>query len=266
MRKLLIIDDEPDTLELIRQVFTEFAYRVFMATTGKEGLASALQVKPDLILLDLRLPDMSGEDLLVELRKKVPQTKIIVGSAYAEDPAKKKEVLKLGAVAVYDKPLVIKNFRKAVNDFIGLPSALKVLLIDDERAFAEELKFFFDNDRATKWEFHSAVSGEEGLARIEEVWPDIILLDLVLSTDESRKYHSGAEVFEEIKKKYFVPVVVLAGHPDAHEGPPLTRRGIAALFAKDELIGGPHNLQHTVNALHKICLTWSNSAPQTKAS
>ena len=125
-------------------------------------------------------------------------------------------------------------------------------MIDDERAFAEELKFFFDNDRATKWEFHSAVSGEEGLARIEEVWPDIILLDLVLSTDESRKYHSGAEVFEEIKKKYFVPVVVLAGHPDAHEGPPLTRRGIAALFAKDELIGGPDNIQHTLNALKGI--------------
>lgn len=266
MRKLLIIDDESDTLEIIRQIFIEYAYRVFIARTGKEGLELAQQTKPDLILLDLRLPDMPGEELLTELRNKVPQSKIIVGSAYAGDPAKKKEVLDRGAVAVYDKPLVIKDFRKAVNDFIGLPPALKILLIDDEPEFVEGLKFFFDNDRVTKWEFHSALSGEEGLAKIGEVWPDVVLLDLVLSTDQSKRFHSGAEVFEEIKKKYFVPVVVLAGHPDAHEGPSLTKRGIAALFAKDELIGGLDNIQHVLNALKGICLTWSNSTPRAKAS
>lgn len=266
MRKLLIIDDEPDTLELIRQIFTEYAYKVFMAATGKEGLTLARQTKPDLVLLDLRLPDIKGEELLPLFKKDLPETKVIVGSAYAGEEGKKKELLALGAAAVYDKPIVMKEFRKAVNAFIGLPTALKVLLIDDDKGFAEELKFFFDNDAETKWEFFSASSGEEGFRKIEEFWPDLVLLDLVLSTDESKPFHSGVEVFQEIKKKYFVPVVVLAGHPDAYDGASLSRTGIAAIFAKDELIGGPDSIQHILNALKSISVTWSNSVTKRRAS
>lgn len=263
MRKILIIDDEPDTLELIRQIFTEYAYKVTIAHTGTEGFDLARQIKPDLILLDLCLPDMNGEKLLVDLHRELPQSKVIVGSAYAREEAKKKGLLESGAVAVYDKPIVLRQFRNAVNQFIDHPASLKVLLIDDEKQFSEELKFFFDNDRTTKWEFVSVRTGEEGLAKIEEMWPDLVLLDLVLSTSDTKQFHSGAEVFEAIKKKYFMPVVILAAHPDAYEGSSLTKKGIAAILSKDELIGGPDNIQHILNALKGICLTW-NSTVKTK--
>lgn len=265
MRRLLIIDDELEALELIRQIFTEFGYRVFSASRGKEGLELARRTRPDLVLLDLRLPDMKGEEVLQAMRKELPQTKVIVGSGYVGDPVKKDELRALGAVAVYDKPIVIKEFRKAVSDHIGFPTALKVLVIDDNREFAEEISFFFKNDRSTQWEFHTATTGEEGLAKIPELWPDLVLLDLVLSENPQNPYHSGVQVFEEIKKKYSIPVVIVAGHPDAFDAHQLTQHGIAAIFSKDELIGGPESVQHILDALKGITLTWAPSGAKSQA-
>src|SRR4029453_11321647 len=70
MANLLLIDDDPDLLpDQMRQVFPAPAHRVEIAPTGSEGLERARDVRPDVILLDLRLPDQSGLDVLRQLRQ-----------------------------------------------------------------------------------------------------------------------------------------------------------------------------------------------------
>ena len=69
MASLLLIDDDPDLLpDQMRQVFPAPAHRVEIAPTVREGLERARDGRPDVILLDLRLPDQSGLDVYRQIR------------------------------------------------------------------------------------------------------------------------------------------------------------------------------------------------------
>src|SRR3954465_9694130 len=102
MASLLLIDDDPDLLpEQMRQVFPAPAHRVEIAPTGSEGLERARYGPPDVILLDLRLPDQSGLDVLKQLRQidaRIPV--VLVTVARSADAAI--EAMRQGA---YDYPL-----------------------------------------------------------------------------------------------------------------------------------------------------------------
>src|SRR5690606_688959 len=66
--KVLVIDDERDSRMLLQHYLEEFGCTVVMATSGTEGLAAARESAPDLITLDLLMPDMSGWDVLKRLK------------------------------------------------------------------------------------------------------------------------------------------------------------------------------------------------------
>jgi len=69
MRRILVIDDEAQIRRLLEITLSNLGWEVFTASTGLEGLEAARGAKPELILLDLNLPDMSGAELLVRLRE-----------------------------------------------------------------------------------------------------------------------------------------------------------------------------------------------------
>lgn len=68
-KKLLIIEDEPLIAEMYQMKLKRSGYDVAIAYNGQEGLQACQNLKPDLILLDLRMPIMSGDKMLEELRK-----------------------------------------------------------------------------------------------------------------------------------------------------------------------------------------------------
>jgi len=65
---ILVIDDEIQIRRLLRRILEEEGYRVVLAEAGREGLTQAGTHKPDIVVLDLGLPDMDGQDVLKELR------------------------------------------------------------------------------------------------------------------------------------------------------------------------------------------------------
>ena len=67
--KVLIIEDDPDTARLVGLYLSRDGYRVISAANGQEGLQLAREAKPDLIVLDLMLPGMSGMDICRTLRE-----------------------------------------------------------------------------------------------------------------------------------------------------------------------------------------------------
>jgi len=82
-RKILIIDDETDLLELIKDVLEEKNYQVFCASSGADGIQLNEQKNPDLIVLDLRMPEMDGIETLRNIRKTDEKVIVVILTGYA---------------------------------------------------------------------------------------------------------------------------------------------------------------------------------------
>jgi two-component system KDP operon response regulator KdpE len=102
---ILVIDDEPQILRALRTILTEKGYRVTTASRGEEGLALAAATQPDVIILDLGLPDMDGTEVCRRLREWT-QTPIIILSV-REGERDKIMALDVGADDYLTKPFGI---------------------------------------------------------------------------------------------------------------------------------------------------------------
>jgi len=111
LNRVLVIDDEPDVLELISMILTGNGFEVFKALTGEEGLIMVPNVNPDLVVLDVVLPGLSGFEICKLVKGRFKNVKVLMVSAldreidrrYAEEygadgyiskPFKKDELLR----------------------------------------------------------------------------------------------------------------------------------------------------------------------------
>jgi two-component system KDP operon response regulator KdpE len=104
---ILVIDDEPQILRAIRTILTEKQFRVTTASRGEEGLALAAANEPDLVILDLGLPDMDGVEVCQRLREWT-QTPIIILSV-RDSERDKVAALDMGADDYLTKPFGIEE-------------------------------------------------------------------------------------------------------------------------------------------------------------
>jgi two-component system KDP operon response regulator KdpE len=103
--RILVVDDEPQILRFLKPSLTAAGYDVIVATTGKDALKAAATQSPDVILLDLGLPDMDGKDVISDLRN-WSKTPILVLSARDRE-AEKIAAFDLGADDYVNKPFGI---------------------------------------------------------------------------------------------------------------------------------------------------------------
>jgi len=103
--RVLVVDDEPDITALVAYHLAKDGYRVSTATNGRDALRAAREERPDLIVLDLMLPGVSGYDILAELRRQdeTREVGVIVLTARKEAPDRIKG-LALGADDYLPKP------------------------------------------------------------------------------------------------------------------------------------------------------------------
>jgi two-component system cell cycle response regulator DivK len=115
-KKIYIVEDNEKNLELFVAVLgTMPNLEIFTSITGKEGLKLIKSKNPDVILLDIQLPDISGTDICRELRKlkNFKKTPIIAVSSFAMK-GDKERILDAGFNDYISKPLEIKNFREKI--------------------------------------------------------------------------------------------------------------------------------------------------------
>lgn len=118
--KLLAIDDETGVLEMIRAHFEMRGYEVFTASDGGEGIELCEQVRPDAILVDLKMRQIDGDKALPRLRELVPEAKIFVVSAYQDDITERR-IAGLGADAYFEKPISIIELHKIIDAALNAP-------------------------------------------------------------------------------------------------------------------------------------------------
>ncbi|MEI6434754.1 MAG: response regulator [Bacteroidota bacterium] len=80
--KILMIDDEPELLDVMKDLLEEENYQVFCASNGAEGILLNEQKNPDLIILDLRMPEMDGIETLRNIRKSDDNVRVVVLTGY----------------------------------------------------------------------------------------------------------------------------------------------------------------------------------------
>jgi len=121
-RLILVIDDAEDNLEIVSAKLTHLGYRVETATSGETGVINAQLHKPDLIFLDLMLPNMDGWEVLSKL-KNDPRTKdipVVLMTAYTsiQYSGEKQRAIALGAADYLKKPFDLGELVQMVTKYL----------------------------------------------------------------------------------------------------------------------------------------------------
>jgi len=120
LKKVLIVDDEETLTWSMSKSLSKDKdkYEVIVANNGKEALNQLKANKIDLVISDIRMPDINGLDLLVRIKKEYPETKVIIMTAYGSTDIQK-EANRRGSLFYVEKPFEISDIRKIIVDLIG---------------------------------------------------------------------------------------------------------------------------------------------------
>jgi two-component system, cell cycle response regulator DivK len=121
-KRILVVEDNELNMKLLNDVLEAHGYEVMSTGRGAEAVEWARQYLPDLILMDLQLPDLSGLEATQQL-KADPETRaipVIAVTAFAMT-GDEKRALDHGCNAYVAKPIVLKDFLNLIADFIGSP-------------------------------------------------------------------------------------------------------------------------------------------------
>jgi two-component system, NtrC family, response regulator HydG len=116
--KLLAIDDESQSLELIKDVLSDQGLEVFTANVAQEGLESFKRIRPQIVLLDLMMPGIHGFEMLESILEVDPGTEVILMTAhYSTESAV--EAIQKGAADYLNKPLSVEKLRGRISEILS---------------------------------------------------------------------------------------------------------------------------------------------------
>jgi len=113
--RILVVDDEPSVVEFAHRVLETAGYDIMTATSGDDALEVCTKVgMPDLLVTDMKMPRMDGDELASRLRQREPDLKVLYLTGFADLLFKNKEVLWDGE-AYLEKPCSIVGLLEAVS-------------------------------------------------------------------------------------------------------------------------------------------------------
>lgn len=213
MEKILIVEDDRAVQKALKHLFVSSGYDVDMARDGKSGLESLAATTPSAVVLDLRLPGISGQDVCREIKSKLPSLPVVVLSASA-DVVDKVLLLEMGADDYVTKPFspreLLARVQAAMRRSSRLAAAPEIFAFDDISVnftkmeltqagkvvplTAQEfkvLRFFVQNqDRViSREELLNEVWGYQNYPSTRTVDNHILRLRQKLEKDPSRPHH-----------------------------------------------------------------------------
>ncbi len=121
--KILIVDDEQDVLDLFNDLFRKKDYEIESALGGKTALDMIQKSRPDIVLLDIKMPDMNGIEVLQQIKKIDPSIEVVMLTAYGYDEKLIDESMKKGASGYISKNLPLQQI---INTFGTLLKTLSL--------------------------------------------------------------------------------------------------------------------------------------------
>ncbi len=244
-RSVLVIEDEPQFAGILRDLAHELTYSCLIAHNADHGFDTAVQYRPDAILLDMRLPDHSGLTVLERLKENPITRHIPVHVVSVED--RKEAALQMGAIGYALKPTTREDLKEV---FGRLEAKLaqkvkRILLVEDDARQRESVSRLIED---VDVEITAVEYGEQALALLRSTVFDCMIIDLKLPDMD------GHQLLEQMAREdicSFPPVIVYTGRN-------LTRDEEAALlkYSRSIIIKGarsPERLLDEVTLfLHKV--------------
>ena len=182
--KVLVVDDDPKAVELIAVRILGLASTVLRAYGGREAIETARRELPDLIVLDLMMPDVNGFDVVEALHEqpdtaRIPILVVTAKQITAEDRAKLNGfVTTIMEKAEFDRERFTAEVRRAMSRPPGgRPDMAKILVVEDNPANMTLAVFLLQSAGHTVL---SATDAEAGLTLARDEQPDLILMDIQL--------------------------------------------------------------------------------------
>ncbi len=237
-KQILVVEDEPDIAELIRYHLEGNGYRVTTVARGEEALAKAHQDRPDLITLDIRLPDMDGFEVLQQLKSDEETADIpVVILSIVPDQG---DGFRLGAVDYVTKPVDEGRLLSAIGAILSKEDL--ILVVDDDRDTTRLVQEVLVRAGFT---VRTANNGFEALVIARREQPGLILLDLKMPGLD------GYEVLRRLKQDRTtqnIPVVVVTGSVTDEE---VKRQKVLALGAA-QFLTKPFAIDDFVEEIRRV--------------
>jgi two-component system cell cycle response regulator DivK len=124
MSRILVVEDNPKNLKLVRDVLTYSGHEVVEATCGEDGVRLAGETDPDLILMDLQLPGIDGAEALRQIRSggTHPEVPVVAVTAFAMNDDRER-AFRSGFDGYVEKPISVRSLPQQVSDFLTLRGA-----------------------------------------------------------------------------------------------------------------------------------------------
>ncbi len=184
---LLFVDDEANILSSLRRLLRPFGYRIFIANGGAEGLTVLAKERVDLVISDMRMPEMDGATFLAEVAKNWPETVRILLTGYSDMASTIEAINKGGIYRYLSKPWEDSDL------ILTVQSALKQKELERERDQLLELTRKQNEDlKSFNTELEQRVA-----ARTAEIQQTADMLDLAYS-ELNRSYQTAIPVFASL--------------------------------------------------------------------
>lgn len=120
MQRILIIDDEPHILLMLKKMLERTGYEIDLASNGKEGLDLFTRKPSDLVITDIIMPEKEGLETIREMKRMLPELKIIAmsggGKISAENYLETAKIF--GASRIIEKPFTLQHMVATVNELL----------------------------------------------------------------------------------------------------------------------------------------------------
>jgi DNA-binding response OmpR family regulator len=195
--KVLIVEDDPDALQQLARTVRKEGFEVVEASDGEQGLKKFEQELPDIVITDLKMPGISGMEVLHTIKRTSPHTQVIVITAFGKiDTAIL--AIREGAVDYIKKPidlelmlLALGRAKEKLDKLHKQPFFPTILLAEDDQVARSSLHRVIQKEG---WNVLAAADGEETIKLFRQNKVDIVLLDIKMPKKD------GIQTLKELRE------------------------------------------------------------------
>ncbi len=216
MATILVVDDEPAFCDLVKWLLKSHGHEVLIAYNGHDALASYMQCRPHFTLLDLRMPEMDGIEVLKQIRAIDPNAVVMILTGWGTDQLEE-QARRLGATDFLSKKLSLDSILASMERLLTpsdktpspaaktgtapvVPATDTILLIDNNpktrEAFAQFLKLH-------GFQIHTAQDGTTALQLLDRERPQLIVLDADILDMK------GVELLRQLRARNYTGGIVM---------------------------------------------------------